>query len=99
LRSTASVTFLSRANSDKSSRNSPRVFAESLQASDDYLHTPYYATFIRLLRLAAFAAAVFADIRAYREAHQAEYEEFLREEQAKGDAENEPNKKAEQIGA
>jgi len=47
----------------------------------------------------AFAAAVFADIRAYREAHQAEYEEFLREEQAKGDAENEPNKKAEQIGA
>lgn len=38
----------------------PFVFAESLQASDDYLHTPYYATFIRLLRLAAFAAAVFA---------------------------------------
>lgn len=38
----------------------PFVFAEGLQASDDYLHTPYYATFIRILRLAAFAAAIFA---------------------------------------
>lgn len=38
----------------------PCVFAESLQASDDYLHTPYYATFIRCLRLIAFAAAIYA---------------------------------------
>ena len=38
----------------------PFVFAESLQSSDDYLHTPYYATFIRLLRLTAFLASVFA---------------------------------------
>lgn len=38
----------------------PFVFAESLQASDDYLHTPYYATFIRCLRMIAFAAAIFA---------------------------------------
>ncbi len=29
----------------------------------------------------AFAVAVFADIRAYREAHQAEFEEFLKAEQ------------------
>lgn len=40
----------------------------------------------------AFAIAVFADIRAYCETHQAEYEEFLREEQAKGENENEPIK-------
>lgn len=38
----------------------PFIFAESIQASDDYLHTPYYATFIRLLRIVAFAAAIFA---------------------------------------
>jgi spore germination protein KA len=38
----------------------PFLFAESLQASDDYLHTPYYATFIRFLRIIAFAAAIFA---------------------------------------
>ena len=38
----------------------PFVFAESIQSSDDYLHTPYYATFIRVLRLAAFLASVFA---------------------------------------
>ncbi|MBR5746503.1 MAG: spore germination protein [Clostridia bacterium] len=38
----------------------PFVFAESIQSSDDYLHTPYYATFIRLLRLCAFLASVFA---------------------------------------
>lgn len=29
----------------------------------------------------AFAVAVFDDIRAYREAHQAEFEEFLKAEQ------------------
>ena len=38
----------------------PYVFAESIQAADDYLHTPYYATFIRFIRLVAFAAAIFA---------------------------------------
>ncbi len=38
----------------------PFVFAESLQSADDYLHTPYYATFIRILRLVAFASAIFA---------------------------------------
>lgn len=38
----------------------PYVFAESLQASDDYLHTFLYATFIRLLRLLAFLASIFA---------------------------------------
>ena len=38
----------------------PFLFIEGIQASDDYLHTPYYATFIRLLRLFAFIAAIFA---------------------------------------
>lgn len=38
----------------------PFLFIEGLQASDDYLHTPYYATFIRTLRFAAFIAAIFA---------------------------------------
>ena len=38
----------------------PYVFAESLQAADDYLHTPFYATFIRILRLIAFLASIFA---------------------------------------
>ena len=38
----------------------PFVFAESLQSSDDYLHTPYYATFIRVLRFFAFVSAIFA---------------------------------------
>ena len=38
----------------------PYVFAESIQSSDDYIHTPYYATFIRALRLIAFFASVFA---------------------------------------
>ncbi len=38
----------------------PFVFAESLQSADDYLHTPYYATFIRTLRLIAFVSAIFA---------------------------------------
>lgn len=39
----------------------------------------------------AFAVAVFADIRAYREAHQAEFEEFLKAEEKKGDADNGKN--------
>ena len=38
----------------------PYLFAESLQSSDDYLHTPYYSTFIRLLRLIAFLSSIFA---------------------------------------
>lgn len=38
----------------------PYVFAESLQSSEDYLHTPFYATFIRILRLVAFITAIFA---------------------------------------
>ena len=38
----------------------PFVFAESLQSADDYLHTPYYATFIRVLRLIAFVSSIFA---------------------------------------
>ncbi len=38
----------------------PYLFIESLQASDDYLHTPFYATFIRILRLIAFVAAIFS---------------------------------------
>ncbi len=38
----------------------PFLFIEGLQASDDYLHTPFYATFIRVLRLIAFIGAVFA---------------------------------------
>jgi len=38
----------------------PFLFIEGLQASDDYLHTPFYATFIRILRLTAFISAIFA---------------------------------------
>ena len=38
----------------------PFLFIEGLQASDDYLHTPYYATFIRVLRLFAFVCAIFS---------------------------------------
>ena len=38
----------------------PYVFAESLQSSEDYLHTSYYATFIRVLRMIAFLASIFA---------------------------------------
>lgn len=38
----------------------PFLFIEGLQASDDYLHTPFYSTFIRLLRLFGFFAAIFA---------------------------------------
>jgi spore germination protein KA len=38
----------------------PFLFAECLQSADDYLHTPYYATFIRVLRLIAFVSAIFA---------------------------------------
>ncbi len=38
----------------------PYLFVESIQSSDDYFHTPVYATFIRALRFVAFVAAVFA---------------------------------------
>ena len=38
----------------------PFLFIEGLQASDDYLHTPYYATFIRILRSFALLSAIFA---------------------------------------
>lgn len=38
----------------------PFLFIEGLQASDDYLHTPFYSTFIRLLRCFGFFAAIFA---------------------------------------
>ena len=38
----------------------PFLFIEGLQSADDYLHTPYYATFIRLLRCIAFLASIFA---------------------------------------
>lgn len=37
----------------------------------------------------AFALAVFKDIRAYREAHQAEFEEFLKAEQNKTERQSE----------
>ena len=38
----------------------PFLFIEGLQAADDYLHTPFYATFIRLLRFISFISAIFA---------------------------------------
>ncbi len=38
----------------------PYLFIEGLQSSDDYFHTPIYATFIRILRAVAFFAAIFA---------------------------------------
>ena len=36
----------------------PRLFCESFQTLDDYAFKPYYATFIRWLKYAAFLAAV-----------------------------------------
>lgn len=36
----------------------PYVFAESLQSSEDYLQTPYYATAVRCLRMLALLVAV-----------------------------------------
>ncbi len=38
----------------------PYLFIEGLQSAEDYLHTPFYATFIRVLRLFALLSAVFA---------------------------------------
>ena len=38
----------------------PFLFIEGLQSADDYLHTPIYATFIRVLRFFAFISAIFA---------------------------------------
>ncbi|MDD4125740.1 MAG: spore germination protein [Eubacteriales bacterium] len=37
----------------------PYVFMESLQSAEDYLRSPYYATFSRLLRFASLLAALF----------------------------------------
>ncbi|MEG2118693.1 MAG: spore germination protein, partial [Clostridia bacterium] len=37
----------------------PYVFAESLQSTEDYIRTPYYATFIRILRFVSLLVAVF----------------------------------------
>lgn len=37
----------------------PFVFMESLQSAEDYLRSPYYATFSRLLRLASLLVALF----------------------------------------
>ncbi|HAN21506.1 MAG: hypothetical protein A2Y15_00735 [Clostridiales bacterium GWF2_36_10] len=37
----------------------PYVFAESLQSSEDYYRSPYYATFIRFLRFFALLAALY----------------------------------------
>lgn len=37
----------------------PYVFAESLQSAEDYLRSPLYATFIRILRFAALIAALY----------------------------------------
>lgn len=38
----------------------PYLFIEGLQSSEDYLHTSYFATFIRALRFVAFLAAIFS---------------------------------------
>ncbi|MDD4163735.1 MAG: spore germination protein [Eubacteriales bacterium] len=37
----------------------PYVFAESIQSSEDYLRSPYYATFIRTLRFLALITALY----------------------------------------
>ena len=37
----------------------PALFIENFQTLDDYVFRPYYTTFIRLIRYAAFIAAVF----------------------------------------
>ena len=37
----------------------PYVFAESLQSADDYYRTPWYASFMRILRLLALLISVF----------------------------------------
>lgn len=38
----------------------PFLFIEGFQSAEDYLHTAYYATFIRILRVFAFISAIFA---------------------------------------
>ncbi len=38
----------------------PFLFIEGFQSSEDYLHTAFYATFIRILRVFAFISAIFA---------------------------------------
>lgn len=37
----------------------PYLFVESLQSAEDYLKTPYYATFIRLIRFASMLISLF----------------------------------------
>lgn len=37
----------------------PYYFIESMQSAEDYLKSPYYATFVRILRLIGFTVAVF----------------------------------------
>jgi spore germination protein KA len=37
----------------------PRLFTENFQTLDDYLNRPYYATFMRLVRILAFLISVF----------------------------------------
>lgn len=37
----------------------PYFFIESMQSAEDYLKSPYYATFVRLLRFIGFAVALF----------------------------------------
>lgn len=37
----------------------PYYFIESMQSAEDYLKSPYYATFVRLLRLIGFMTALF----------------------------------------
>ena len=38
----------------------PFLFIEGFQSAEDYLHTAFYATFIRILRVFAFISAIFA---------------------------------------
>ena len=37
----------------------PYFFIESMQSAEDYLKSPYYATFVRILRFIGFAVALF----------------------------------------
>ena len=37
----------------------PYLFAESLQSTEDYLNTPYYATFIRIIRFASVLVSLY----------------------------------------
>ncbi|MDL2287364.1 spore germination protein [Eubacteriales bacterium OttesenSCG-928-G02] len=39
--------------------SAPYVFAESIQSPEDYLKTPYYATFVRILRFCALLVSLY----------------------------------------